>query len=80
MWIHANIRLSWVDPNGEIGQGLKELKGFAHKKNNNINQPDPQSYQGLNHQPTSTHGGTHGSSWECNRYVTLLGIAGKGAP
>jgi hypothetical protein len=26
----------------ELEKGLKELKGFAtHKKNNNINQPDP---------------------------------------
>jgi hypothetical protein len=27
-----------------------------------MNQPVPQSSQGLNHQPKSTHGGTHGSS------------------
>jgi hypothetical protein len=27
----------------------------------------PQSSQGLNHQPKSTHGGTHGSSCVCNR-------------
>jgi hypothetical protein len=26
----------------ELEKGLKELKGFAtHRKNNNINQPDP---------------------------------------
>jgi hypothetical protein len=53
----------------ELGEGLKELKGFAtHKKNNNINQTTlpPQSSQGLN-QPRSIHGGTHGSSCICSR-------------
>ena len=36
-----------------------------------MNQPDPQSFQELKHQPKSTHGGTHGSShissrgWPC---------------
>jgi hypothetical protein len=42
---------------------------------NNINQPDPQSTQRLNHQPKSTHGGTHGSS--C---IGCRGINGKGGP
>ena len=32
-----------------------------------MNQPVPQSSQGLNHQPKSTHGGTHGSSCICSR-------------
>jgi hypothetical protein len=35
-----------------------------HRKNNNINQLEP---QGLKHQPKSTHGGTHGYSQICNR-------------
>jgi hypothetical protein len=30
-----------------------------------MNQPIPQSSQGLNHQPKSTYGGTHGSSCSC---------------
>jgi hypothetical protein len=38
-----------------------------HRKNNNINQPEPQSSQRLNLQPKSTHGGTHGSSHICSR-------------
>jgi hypothetical protein len=50
----------------KIEKGLKELKGFPHRKSNNIKQPD-QSYQGLNHQPRSTHGGTCGSSRLCSR-------------
>jgi hypothetical protein len=32
-----------------------------------MNQPIPQSSQGLNHQSKSTHGGTHGSSSICSR-------------
>ena len=35
-----------------------------------------QSFQGLNHQPTSTHGVTNGSSCICSRgwpYLTLMG-------
>jgi hypothetical protein len=31
----------------KLGQELKELKGFAtHRKNNNINQPDPPKFPG----------------------------------
>jgi hypothetical protein len=31
----------------ELKKGLKELKGFAtHRKNNNINQPDPLELSG----------------------------------
>jgi hypothetical protein len=55
----------------ELGKGLKELKGLQpHRKNNNINQPDrppKASSQGINHQPKSTHEGTHGSSHICSR-------------
>jgi hypothetical protein len=33
----------------ELGEGLKELKGFAtHRKNNNINQPDTPELPGTN--------------------------------
>ena len=35
------IGLSTRSPMEELEKGLKELKGFAaHRKNNNINQPD----------------------------------------
>jgi len=58
----------WTEYRDCNEERLKELKGFApHRKNNNINQPDPQSSQGLNHQPKSTHGQTHGSSCICSR-------------
>jgi hypothetical protein len=62
--------LDWSQgsPMEELDKWLKELKGFeTHRKNNNTNQPDPRSFQGLNHQPKSTHGGTHGSSRICSR-------------
>jgi hypothetical protein len=57
-------------PVQEVEKGLKGLKVFATpRKNNNINHPDthPQCSQGLNYQPKSTHGGTHGSSHICSR-------------
>jgi len=36
----------------------------------------PQSYQGLNHQPKSTHGRTHGSSHICSRGSHCLSTVG----
>jgi hypothetical protein len=51
----------------ELEKELKELKGFAIHRKNNINQPEPQNFQGLNHQPKSIHGETHGSSCICSR-------------
>jgi hypothetical protein len=52
----------------ELGKGLKKLKAFAtHRKNNNMNQPDPHSSWGLNHKPKSMYGGTHVSSCIYNR-------------
>ena len=38
-----------------------------HRRSNNMNQPVPQSSQGLNHQPKSTQGGTQGFSRICSR-------------
>jgi hypothetical protein len=52
----------------ELEKELKKLKWFeTHRMNNDINQPDPPISQELNHQPKSTHGGTHGSSRIYNR-------------
>ena len=39
-----------------------------------------QSSQGLNHQPKSTHGGTHGSSYICSRGLPCLTSVGGEAP
>jgi hypothetical protein len=50
----------------ELKKGLKELKGICNPIGRTtllINQPS----QGLNHQPRSTHHGTHGSSCICSR-------------
>jgi hypothetical protein len=39
-----NHQTEYRDPYGGVREGLKELKVLAnHRKNNNINQPDPQS-------------------------------------
>jgi hypothetical protein len=71
--LKSTIGLSMRSPMEELEKALKQLKGFAaHRRNNNINQQDhhhlhPQSSHRLNHQPKSTHGGTHGSSHICSR-------------
>ena len=54
-------------PLKELEKGLKELKWFATHRKNNTKQADLKSSQVLNHQPKSTHGGTHGSSCICSR-------------
>jgi hypothetical protein len=53
----------------ELEQRLKELNSFAtHRKNDNINQPDPLELPGtIKHQPKNTHVGTHDSSHICSR-------------
>jgi hypothetical protein len=48
-----------------------------HRKTNNINQLDPWSSQGLNHQPKNTNGGTHGSSCICSRRWPFLASMGR---
>jgi hypothetical protein len=49
----------------ELETGLKELRVLQpHRKNSIINH---QELPGLNHQPRSTRGGTHGSSSICSR-------------
>ena len=57
-------------PNGGVRERTEGAeRGLQpHRKNSNIiiNQT-LQSSQGLNHQPKSTHGGTHGSSCLCSR-------------
>ena len=53
-----------------------------HRKNNNINQPDPQNSQGLSHQQRSTHGSSCLCSrrWPCHASVggEVLGPMGVG--
>jgi hypothetical protein len=53
----------------ELGEGLKKLKGVCKltgRTTISTNQT-PESSQGLNHQPKSTYGGTHGSSFMHSR-------------
>jgi hypothetical protein len=56
-------------------KSLRYIRGFQlHRKNNNINPPDPQRSLGLNQK--TTHGGTHGSSCICSRGWTYLASMG----
>jgi len=70
--------LSTRTPKEKLGQGLKELKGFATPWEEQQFQPirPHQSSQGLNHQPKSTHGRTHGSSCICSRGWPYLASVG----
>jgi hypothetical protein len=54
----------------EIEKGLKKLKGIStHRKNSNINQPDPPPYPELpgTKPPKSTQERSHGSINICSR-------------
>jgi hypothetical protein len=59
----------------ELDKGPKELKGFAVPREEQQYEPTSnfQSSQGLNHQPKSSHGGTHGSRHICSRGCSLVG-------
>jgi hypothetical protein len=66
------LQKQWVEywiPSGGVRERTEGAEGVCnpHRKNNNVNQPDPQSSQGLNHQPKNTHGGSHGSIHICSR-------------
>jgi hypothetical protein len=64
----------------EIEKGPKELKGFATPLEEEQYELTSilQSSQGLNHQPKSTYGGTHGFSCICSRgWSCWLSIEGE---
>jgi hypothetical protein len=64
----------------ELEKGPKDLKGFAAPKEEQQYELacTPQSSQELNHQPRSTHGGTHGSSCICSRgWPTWSSVGGE---
>ena len=74
MLMLTTIRLSTGFPMEELGEGLKELKGFEpHKKNNNINQPEPLELPGTK---PPTKEGNHGSSSICSREWPYLALTG----
>jgi hypothetical protein len=63
-----------------LEKGLKVLKGFATIGKTTISTNwIPQSSQGLNHQPRSTHGGTQGSNHICSRGWPCLASVGEEA-
>jgi hypothetical protein len=53
-------------PNGGVRERTEGVKGVCNPVGRTAISTN-QSSQGLNHQPRSTHGGTHGSSCICNR-------------
>ena len=52
-------------PMEQLEKGPKELKRFADLQAEQ--KYEPTSNPSTNHQPKSTHGGTHGSSYICSR-------------
>jgi hypothetical protein len=73
----------WTEPgvpNGgvrERTEGAEEVCNPIGRKTTSTNQT-PQSSQGLNHQPKSTHGGIHGFSHICSRgWPCLASVGGE---
>ena len=65
----ANHQTKHRDPNGGVRERTKGAEGvcnFIGRTTISINQTS-ETCQGLNHQPKTTHGGTHGSSCMCSR-------------
>ena len=67
----ANHRTENGDPNGGVRERTEGTEGVCSPiggRKISTNQT-PQSFQGLKHQPKSTHGGTHGNicsrGWPC---------------
>ena len=67
-------------PMKELEKELKELKGSATPWEEQSYQPTKpyRSFQGLKHQPMSTHGETHGSRCICSRgWHSLTSVRGE---
>jgi hypothetical protein len=75
MQIHiAKHQTEFEEPNGYVRamtEGAGEVCNPTGRTTISTNQ-SPQSSQGLNHQPKSTYGGTHNSSWMCSRGLPYL--------
>jgi hypothetical protein len=72
--IAANHWTEQWDPSGGVRGRAEGAEGFCNsigRTTISTNQ-NPQSSQGLNHQPKSAHGGTHGSSCICSRERSYL--------
>jgi hypothetical protein len=62
--------LDWAQvPNGGVRERTEGAEGVCNPIGGTIisTNQTPLSFQGLNHQPKSIHGGTHGSSCICSR-------------
>ena len=71
----ANHPTKHEDPNGEVREKAEGAEGVSNPiRRTTIS--NNQSSQGLNHQPKSTHGGTHGSSYICSRGLPYLASMG----
>jgi hypothetical protein len=67
-YLQPTIGLSTGSLMEELEKGLKKLRGFAALGGGySVNWQNPGRSQGLDHQPMSTHGGTHGSGCICGR-------------
>jgi hypothetical protein len=70
----ANHWTEFGDPNGGVRERTEGTEGVCKpigRTTISTNQ-NPQSSQGLNHQPKSTHGGTDSSSCICSRGLPYL--------
>jgi hypothetical protein len=80
MWMHtANHWNEHWDPNGGVRGRTEGVEGVCNLMGRTvISTNQTQISQGINHQPKSTHGGTHGSSCIYSREGPyLLSMGGK---
>jgi hypothetical protein len=69
------------DPNGRVRESTEGAERNCNPIRRTISTTrKPQTSQGLNHQPKSTHGGSHGSSYICSRGRPYLASMGGGKP
>jgi hypothetical protein len=78
--MQPNIKLSMGSPmEGGVRGRTEGAEGVYNPivRTTIPNNQNPQSFQGLNHQLKSTHGGTHGSSCICSRGLAYLASVGR---
>jgi hypothetical protein len=77
----ANHWTELGDHNGGVWERMEGAEGVCNPIRTITTNQTPQSFQGLNHQPKSTHRETHGSSYICSRgwpYLASMGIEALG--
>ena len=80
MWMY--VAKHWTEHgehNGEVRARIEGAEGVCSPIGRTIStNQTPQNSQGLNHQPKSTHGGTHGSSCISSRgWPSQLSMGGE---